>query len=338
MNWQNLPPALLYPMLIPHVIKLCFKYKASIAIITNSNPVFPYGGLPFASKKVMFDVFKAKKEFLPYELISVKDDLGKKLSLAEKFIEKTNYPVIVKPDTSHRGIDVNLIKNREELIELLKKQKWDYILQEYCDYDYEFGIFYCRIPEDKKGSIVSLSAKKIPILYGDGVSSLKTLILNSDIDNKAPLLEKFSEELNMVLNKEESFKTLVCASHAQGAIFTDIQEHLTTELLAKTDEICNVKGFYFGRLDVRAKNLEALKRGEFRIIEINGATSEFIHIYDKKYTFKDGLEELKRQWELLFEISAKNRNNKDNNLSIFKFFSEYLNFFLLTKKVTGKLW
>lgn len=338
MNWQSLPPIFLYPMLIPHVFKLCIKYKTSISIITKSNPAFPYGGLPFASKKDIFDVFKNKKEFLPYELIKYNIELEQKIQISKNFISKVSYPIIAKPDTSHRGIDVNLINNENELVELLKNQKWDYILQEYCDYNYEFGVFYSRLPKDKKGSIVSLSSKKIPIIFGNGKDNLKTLILNAEIDNKKNILEKFEKKLDFILPQGESLKTLVCASHAQGAIFSDAKDFITQNLIDKTDEICNVEGFYFGRLDVRAKSLEALKEGDFRIIEINGATSEFIHIYDKNYSFKEGLSELKRQWNLLFEISNENRNIKTNNLSFFEFIKEYIRFFLLTKKVTGRLW
>ncbi len=338
MTWHNLPPFLLYPALLPHVIGLCFKHHASISIITKSNPAFPYGGLPFASKKQMFDLFASKKEFLPYILIKTNQDYQIKLKEAKEFIHKINYPVIAKPDTSHRGIDVNLIHNDDELDKLFNKQKWDYILQQYCDYDYEFGIFYCRLPNEPKGKIISLSSKTIPVITGNGKDNLKSLILNSDIDNKNPLLKRFSDKLEIVLKDNERFKTLVCASHAQGAIFRDAKEYLTEELINKTDEICNINGFYFGRLDVRAENIIELQKGNYKIIEVNGATSEFIHIYDQKYSLKDGIADLKTQWNILFEVSVQNRKTKANEMTIYQFFKEYVNFFLLTKKVTGKLW
>lgn len=336
--WQNLPPWILYPILIPHVIKLCLKYKANISIISISNPIFPYGGLPFASKKEMFEPFKNHKEFLRYKLISNNIDLKRRIELSENFISKINYPVIAKPDKSHRGIDVHLLKNKEDLVNLLKTQKWDYLLQEYCDYDYEYGIFYCRQPDEKKGKIISLSLKMIPIIVGNGKDNLKDLIINSDIDNKKPLLERFSEQSELILKKDEIFKTMVCASHSRGAIFTDAVKDITQELIDKTDQISNINGFYFGRFDVRAKSPDELRNGNFKIIEINGATSEFIHIYDKNYSFNQGISDLKKQWNILFEISNKNRNKSINKLSLYKFLSKYISFFMLTKKVTGKLW
>lgn len=338
MTWQNASPLLIYPKLIPHVIKLCWKHKAGISIISKSNPAFPYGGLPFASKKEMFDLFKDREEFLPYILIRLNQKLEQKLEKAEEFARKVSYPLIAKPDSSHRGIDIHMIKDRLDLMKLIKSQKWDYILQEYCDYDYEYGVFYCRKPNQKKGTIISLSKKEVPVIYGNGTDNLKTLILNSEIDNKKPLIKKYAQYEDLVIPYGEKRNLLVCASHAQGGIYRDAKELLTEELITETDRICKIEGFCFGRLDVRAKSPEEFKKGNYRIIEVNGATSEFIHIYDIKYSLEYGIEELKRQWDTLFEVSVQNRDKSRNSLSFYKFIKEYINFFLLTKKVTGKLW
>ena len=68
MKWQELPPIFFYPLLIPYVLKLCIQHRVTIPIISCSNPCFPYGGLPFASKTAMTDVFKDNME-LKYTLI-----------------------------------------------------------------------------------------------------------------------------------------------------------------------------------------------------------------------------------------------------------------------------
>lgn len=335
MKWQDLPPIVLYPALIPHVIKLCIKYRAPLSIIAKSNPLFPHGGLPFAPKNRMCAPFKW---VLPYALILANLSFKQKLNLTRQFVATTKYPVIVKPNTGHRGIDVRLVKGEKELISILKKQQWDYLLQEYCDYDYEFGVFYCRKPNEKKGSIISLTQKIIPILKGDGRTSLKELILRSNIENKKAILAKHAERLSLVLPRGQRLKTLVTASHCQGAMFFDAKKHITQELIDKIDELCNIDGFYFGRLDVKAKSLEEFKKGNFRIIEVNGATSESIHVYDNTYTFADGIRDLKKQWDLLFEISHQNRARKENSMTMREFMHKYITFFHTTKKVTGKPW
>jgi len=334
MKWQDLPPGVLYPLLIPHVVKLCIRYRAPLSIIAKSNPAFPDGGLPFAPKNKMFDLFSG---ILPYTLIKKNWNLKKRVKLAESFAKKAKFPLITKPNAGHRGIDVKLISNKNELQSLLKSQKWDYLLQEYCDYPLEFGIFYCQIP-GKAPEIVSTTQKIIPVLTGNGKDTVNNLINKANIENKETIRKRHADKLNTILARGKKLKTLVTASHCQGAIFSDAKKVLTKELTKKVFKLCEVPGFYFGRFDVMAKSIEDFKKGKFKIIEINGATSEFIHVYDKNFSFKQGISDLKRQWNLLFEVSHKNRDRKENSLSFGKFIKKYIDFFSLTKKVTGKPW
>ena len=80
----------------------------------------------------------------------------------DDFIKKHAFPIIVKPDVAHRGIDVHLVKNKKSLLTFLKQQKWDYLLQKYDNSPMEFGVFYVRYPNEKKGRIVSMTEKQIP--------------------------------------------------------------------------------------------------------------------------------------------------------------------------------
>ena len=66
-------------------------------------------------------------------------------------------------------------------------------------------------------------------------------------------------------------------------------------------------GFHFGRYDVRTDSAEALQRGEFTVIELNGLSSEATSIYDPKHSVWFGWRTLCRQWRLAFEIGAANR-------------------------------
>ena len=81
------------------------------------------------------------------------------------------------------------------------------------------------------------------------------------------------------------------------------------ELGTKIDEICRgFKGFYFGRFDIRAASFEDLRRGEnFKIVELNGVTSESTNIYDPRYSLHDAYRILFEQWRLAFEIGEANR-------------------------------
>ena len=67
--------------------------------------------------------------------------------------------------------------------------------------------------------------------------------------------------------------------------------------------------FYYGRLDVKFKDIESLEKGEtLEIIEINGASSESIYIWDKDTTFKEAIRALLWQYATLFKIGAFHRS------------------------------
>ena len=63
-------------------------------------------------------------------------------------------------------------------------------------------------------------------------------------------------------------------------------------------------GFYFGRYDVRAESVEAFQRGEFKIIALNGLTSEATNLYDPAHSLWSGWRTLCREWRIAFEIAA----------------------------------
>jgi hypothetical protein len=64
------------------------------------------------------------------------------------------------------------------------------------------------------------------------------------------------------------------------------------------------EGFSFGRYDVRADTVEELQAGRFRVIELNGVTSECTHIYHPRTTLREAYATLFHQWRLAFEIGA----------------------------------
>ena len=66
-----------------------------------------------------------------------------------------------------------------------------------------------------------------------------------------------------------------------GCMFTDDSQLLTANLERAIFGVCEPQqGFNFGRLDVRAASEDALLRGEFKVIEINGVSSLPTHMFD----------------------------------------------------------
>src|SRR4029450_491962 len=65
--------------------------------------------------------------------------------------------------------------------------------------------------------------------------------------------------------------------------------------------------FLFARSHVRAASLGEFRRGVgFKVIELNGVTSEATHIYDPGIGLLEAYGALFEQWRLAFEIGAEN--------------------------------
>ena len=68
------------------------------------------------------------------------------------------------------------------------------------------------------------------------------------------------------------------------------------------------EGFYFGRFDIRTPSLTDFQQGKnFKVIELNGVTSEATSIYDPKNSLFAAYRVLFNQWRIAFEIGAQNR-------------------------------
>lgn len=333
-KWQDISPILLYSPLIPHILKLCIFYRCSPAIISKSNPLFPYGGLPFASKYKMQEAFD---KILPATLIDSNKSLETRYNDALSFIDAQGFPVVLKPDTGHRGIGIHLIHNATELLDYLTRQQWHFQLQKYCELPTEFGVFYIRSPKAEKGQIVSLTQKEIPYIIGDGEKTILALIN----EKKSPYSHHYKTYLhrrkNEVLSKDELLPLILTASHSKGAIFHDMTSQISEKLNDTFNVLCAEKAFYFGRFDIKAQSYEDLENGIFDIIEVNGATSEMIHILDEKTKYQDGIGQLKNQWDLLFQISNQLKD-VPQPLSFIQFLKEYLLFFKSSKQATGSYW
>ena len=85
----------------------------------------------------------------------------------------------------------------------------------------------------------------------------------------------------------------------------------TGELEHSIDQICRgIDGFYFGRFDIRFPSSKDFHAGRnFKIIELNGVTSESTNIYDPRYSLFDAYRILFAQWKIAFEIGAQNRRS-----------------------------
>ncbi|MBN9553707.1 MAG: D-alanine--D-alanine ligase, partial [Alphaproteobacteria bacterium] len=146
---------------------------------------------------------------------------------------------------------------------------------------------------------------------GDGVRTVEQLIR---ADARAVImadtyLKRHRAIRDRVLAAGERLKLVEAGNPCQGCIFRDGMHLWSAALEERIDQISRkMPGFYIGRYDVRYAADEDLMRGEnFKILELNGASSEATSIYDARNSLFRAYAILFRQWDLVFAIGAANR-------------------------------
>jgi membrane protein DedA with SNARE-associated domain len=324
-NWEFWSLRVFYFPVIIYILILGIKHR-SLTVFTCANPAIPASGFVGESKNEIYDGLlesgRNSQYLLRYTIIRNELTMPEKLRKVEEFMAENNlnFPLALKPDVGERGKGVEILRRFNEVEERLSKLENDYILQEFAD-GVEASVFYYRYPGKEKGEIFSITEKCFPTLKGNGKATLKELIL---LDKRAVALakkyfEQNSERLDHIIAENEEVQIINIGTHSRGAIFRDGEWLKTDELENKIDEICrNFKGFYFGRFDLRAKSFEDLKKGKnFKIIELNGVTSESTNIYDPKFSLIAAYRILFSQWRIAFEIGAENHRRGAKRTGVF---------------------
>ena len=310
-RWEFWPPWMFYPPIALHVVWLALKHR-SPTLFTAANPAIPTGGFIGESKsKILAGLDSSRGQIARYQLLEMARGAGEREQLALDFLLEieTGYPVVLKPDVGQRGSGVRILKSEAELLTALSKIEVDHILQEFVPGP-EFGVFYLRIPGAECGRIFSITEKRLPELRGDGHHTLEELIL---LDPRAVAMastytQLHAAELDRVPEAAERIELVELGTHCRGAIFINGQELLTPALEDAFEELSrSFEGFYFGRYDLRAESEELFREGRgFKVIELNGVTSEATHIYDSRVPLTEAWRVLREQWRLAFEIGAAN--------------------------------
>lgn len=313
-NWEFWSLHIFYFPVVIYVLYLSLRFR-SLTTFTCANPAILASGFVGESKDEIYKNLRKSSDnskfLLSHILLKSENSLSQKISQVWQFIDenKLGFPLVLKPNAGERGKGVKIVKNYAELKKELEEINDDHILQEFYD-GIEASVFYIRYPNEEKGRIFSITEKCFPHLLGDGKSNLEELILR---DERAVCLakkyfEQNAERLNYIPKRDEEIQIINIGTHSRGAIFLDGERLKTPELENKIEEICQrFEGFYFGRFDIRAKSFADLQRGEnFKIIELNGVTSESTNIYDPKFSLFEAYRILFRQWRIAFEIGQEN--------------------------------
>jgi len=311
------PTWLIYiPVVLQSVVLAIWNRSLTLPLI--ANPKLPLSGMVGIGKSELLSQATGLCDELILDwFVHVRTDesLGKQLTSMQKQMtdQDLNYPVVCKPDIGCRGVGVKLVHNELQLISTLEyyPQGAGMMVQKLASWEPEAGVFYVRNPDEEKGRVISLALKYTPYVIGDGQKTLRQLIQEDARAGELSHLyfERHKLNLDKVIDKGDAYKLVFSASHCRGAIFRDGNVYISGELQRKIDDIMKeLPDFYYGRLDIKFKDIDSLIRGEnLEIVEINSASSESLHIWDRNTSFFDAISALLFQYRTLFRLGRKNR-------------------------------
>ena len=319
LHWEYWSFTTVYTPVYFYWFWLCIKAR-SFFFFNASNPTIENGGFVLESKKAIYDIMP--QQYYPATLF-FKTGTDIKTLINAFDTSSFKFPLIGKPNIGGKGRGVKKLHNYDEVADYAISSKVDFLLQEFIPYKNEVGIFYYRIPGEKKGHISGIVEKELLTVIGDGISTIEQLLKKDKrfILQLPGLKKSHAGKLKEVLSKDEECVLVPYGNHARGAKFIDVSNLIDEELTTTLDNVCKqIPGFYFGRLDISFNTWEELKRGEnFSIIELNGAGSEPTHIYDPKHSIFFAWKEIIRHWKILYKISML--NHKIHKISYMDFYS-----------------
>ena len=329
-----------YTPIILYILWLGIRYRGP-TLMTASNPAIPMSGFVGESKVDVLDAVKgdARRWISPYTGVDRVEHDSETLSAALSAMAANDlaFPIVAKPDLGMRGVGVQVAKSPDDLKAYIAGYPVGarFVLQKLVDAEGEVGVFYVRMPGEKRGTVTGLTLKYFPKVVGDGDTTLGDLVAKEPRAGQLAHIyqERHKNRWNSVIPKDETVRLAFAGSHSRGCIFRNGNAYITDALARRMDEIADAMGeFYVGRLDLRFADFDALLAGNgFRIIEINGAGGENTHIWDSRTTLFQAWRVLFRQYRYLWQIGQKNRRRGFKPASVWALRDAWLTELRLTR-------
>ncbi|MTI41307.1 hypothetical protein [Fulvivirga lutimaris] len=304
-SWEYWPFLAVYWPVFIYWLWLSLRAR-SLFYFTASNPGIENGGMLGESKIKILD--EIDDSLIPKTIYIKKDAPIKEVALQVQESFK-KYPIICKPDVGERGWKVEKIKSDKELEVYNQNIAVDYIIQEFLTEPMEMGVFYYRYPSESKGIVSSVVIKEMLTLVGNGKSSIEELILANDRAKLQwnTLKVRYQNQLNNILEQDQKMELVAIGNHSRGTKFLSGNHLINQKLIDAFDQISKqLKGFYFGRFDIKVQSVDDLYDGKIKIMELNGAGSEPAHIYHPGSSLWSAYKAIFHHWKVLFKISVAN--------------------------------
>lgn len=289
-------------------IWLWFALRARhLFFFSATNPAIETGGVLGESK---INILRRLPPQVVPTTLFVKSGTPREKILEQMQAANLKWPVIAKPNIGERGFLVSKLRSEEEIEKYLANNPPDFLIQPYLDEPTELAVMYHRLPASGMGQVTSICIKHNLSVTGDGRQSVRHLMglqLRSRLQ-----LQRFEKEqpelLNMVPSAGETIELEPIGNHCRGTKFLS-GNHLIDENIHRVFNSLSsqMEGIYYGRFDLRCRSIDALRRGEFKVMEFNGVAAEPAHIYDPRIPILEKYRILYRHWKIIFNIYKQQR-------------------------------
>ena len=301
-HWEYWPVWIIYLPSFFQYLYYAFRSRSWV-FFTVANPGIVNGGAFLVPKDKIYD--QLPKTQFPKTLV-IQPDVPKSVIKNWLSSENLDYPILLKPNHGLRGLGLKIIRDEIKLTAFLAEIQTTYLVQEFVTEKEEMGVFFVRHPGTKKLRLTSIVKKEFMSITGDGKSTIEELLLA--IPRYAMQIETLRNDPTVVMKKVlqsgEFLPLPKIGNHSLGTVFLDGKAWNTEGLLSRITELLeHLPGINYGRLDIKFNSFSDLvNRGEFKIIELNGAFSEPAHIYDPQYGIVEAWKVLRDHFSYLFEI------------------------------------
>lgn len=221
-----------------------------------------------------------------------------------------DFPMVLKPDIGGRGRAVVIAESADELAHYIPFFTLPFMVQAYMPYPHEVGIFFVKMPGEKKGRVTGVVGKDFGKVTGNGKDTLDRLIQKDSrlMRYYDSLQSQWAARLHTIPAEGEVVLLIPYGNHARGTAFYNWQHLIDERLHAWANQVADgIDEFYYGRMDVRYADWDdMLAFKNFSIIEVNGSGSEPTHMYDPSWSIWHAWAEVIRHWHMLWQVSHAN--------------------------------
>ena len=253
----------------------------AIAFFTAANPSIHTGGMFGESKGRILNL--VPDHLVPRTLLL--SEAEKEWSKVKTWMEaeSLSFPLIGKPDIGERGFGVCKLENADEVVAYLKRPGGDILIQEFVDLPLELSVMFYHYPGEEHGHIPSVTIKEPLTVTGDGQSTIAQLVADYPRARMQwpRLRSRWASREQEVPLVGEPVQLDYIGNHCRGSTFRDGSDLIDEQMHETFNAVVKqMPGVYLGRFDLKCESVQAMKEGNFKVLEFNGVAAEPAHLYD----------------------------------------------------------